>query len=88
MAANLTLKWGNVKGWDGFDEGTSARAALDKWLDSGPGISAMARTNEEERELICGIIDAVDGEIWNDWDGVMMSKDDAKKYVMEYGTKE
>lgn len=31
MVANLTLKWGNVKGWDGFEEGTPARAALNKW---------------------------------------------------------
>ena len=28
MAANLSLKWGNVKGWDGFEEGTPALPAL------------------------------------------------------------
>jgi hypothetical protein len=81
----LTLKWGNVKGWDGFAEGTPARAALEKWADSGQGISAMQRQTPEQRELICDIIDAVDGEIWNDWDGIAMSKDEAKKYVREYG---
>ena len=80
----LTLKWGNVKGWDGFEEGTPARAALEKWADSGQGISAMQRQTPEQRELICAIIDAVDGEIWNDWDGAAMSKDEAKKYVREY----
>ena len=85
MAANLTLKWGNVKGWDGFEEGTPARAALDKWSDSGPGYSAMQRANDDQKELICEIIDAVDGEIWNDWDGVKMSKDEAKAYVRDYG---
>ena len=81
----LLLKWGNVKGWEGFEEGTPARAALDKWADSGPGFSAMQRANDEQKELICGIIDAVDGEIWNDWDGVAMTKSEAKKYVREYG---
>lgn len=85
MVASLTLKWGNVKGWDGFEDGTPARAALEKWAGSGQGMSAMQRQTPEQRELICGIIDAVDGEIWNDWDGVVMSKDDAKKYVREYG---
>lgn len=87
MAANLTLKWGNVKGWDGFEEGTPARAALEQYIDAGAGISAMERQSPEQRERICAIIDAVDGEIWNDWDGVVMSKDDAKKYVREYGKK-
>lgn len=47
----------------------------------------MQRQTPEQRELICDIIDAVDGEIWNDWDGVTMSKDEAKKYVREYGQK-
>ena len=85
MAANLTLKWGNVKGWDGFEEGTPAWAALEKYIDSGQGISAMQRQDDDQRELICGIIDAVDGEIWNDWDGVTMTKDEAKAYVRNYG---
>ena len=80
----LLLKWGNVKGWEGFEEGTPARAALDKWADSGQGISAMQRQTPEQRELICGIIDAVDGEIWNDWDDKVMTKDEAKAYVRDY----
>lgn len=81
---SLTLKWGNVKGWDGAEEGTPFREALDKWCDSGQGLSAMQRQTPEQRELICSIIDAVDGEIWNDWDGKVMSKDEAKTYVRGY----
>ncbi len=82
----LTLKWGSVKGWDGFVEGTPARAALAKWIDKAePGESAMMdRPDEDEKELICRIIDAVDGEIWNDWDDKVMSKDEAKAYVRDY----
>lgn len=85
MTANLTLKWGNVKGWDGFEEGTSAWDALGKYLDSGQGLSAMQRQNDEQRELICDLIDAVDGEIWDDWNGKPMTKDEAKAYVRDYG---
>ena len=48
----------------------------------------MQRQTEDQRELICAIIDAIDGEIWNDWDGVVMSKDAAKKYVRDYGKKD
>ena len=87
MAQRLLLKWGNVKGWSGFEDGSPARVALDKWIDSGVGLSAMERTTPEQRELICAIIDAVDGEIENDWTGETMTKDEAKKYVLEYGQK-
>ena len=85
MVANLILKWGNVKGWDGFEEGTPARVALEKWADSGQGLSAMQRQTKEQRELICEIIDAIDGDIENDWTGEKMTKDEAKKYVRDYG---
>lgn len=85
MAAELTLKWGNVKGWRGFEEGTPAMAALEKWHDSGQGLSAMQRQTPEQREFICAIIDAIDGEIHNDWNGETMTKDDAKAYVRDYG---
>ncbi len=83
--AELTLKWGNVKGWSGFDDGTPARVALDKWFDSKPGGSPMQRQTQEQRELICAIIDAVDGDIHDDWNGGTMTKDAAKEYVMNYG---
>ena len=85
MAANLKLKWGNLKGWDGFDDGTTARAALDKWADSGQGYSAMQRQTDEQRELICAVIDTVDGYILDDWNGLVMTKDEAKTYVRGYG---
>lgn len=81
---SLTLKWGNVKGWSGFAEGTPARAALEKWSDSGQSLSAMQRQTPEQRELICAIIDAVDGDIFDDWNGGTMTKDEAKTYVREY----
>lgn len=82
---SLTLKWGNIKGWSGAAEGTPFRAALDKWADSGQGMSAMQRQTHEQRELICATIDAIDGEIHDDWNGGTMTKDDAKAYVREYG---
>ena len=36
------------------------------------------------KQAVCDLIDAVNcEEIWNDWTGEKMSKDEAKKYVME-----
>jgi hypothetical protein len=77
MAASIDLKWGSIKGWDGMEEGHPARIALEKWMDSGQGMSAMQRQTEEQRKLICDVIDAVNGGT--------MTKEAAKKYVMEYG---
>ena len=85
----LTLKWGTIKGWAGFTEGSPARAALQEYADiSGISWSAMSQDNTEAHRIaLCKVIDAVadaGGEIWNDWDGVKMSREDAKKYVMGY----
>ena len=85
MAASIELKWGNIKGWEGMEEGHPARAALEKYLDSGQGLSAMQRQTEEQRKLICDVIDAVDGDINDHWNGGTMTKEAAKKYVLEYG---
>lgn len=85
MPASLILKWGNVKGWDGMKSNPKALAALERYLDSGQGLSAMQRQDDAQRELICGIIDAVDGEIHDDWNGGTLTKDAAKAYVRDYG---
>lgn len=85
MPAELTLKWGNVKGWSGFKKGTPAWAALEAYVDSGQGLSAMQRQTPEQRELICALIDAIDGDIHDDWNGGTMTKDQAKAYVLGYG---
>jgi hypothetical protein len=82
----LRLKWGTLKGWDGRSE--PFRAALQKYADAGgmDSVSAMqARDTPEQKELLCEVIDAVDGKITNDWTGERMTKDEAKKYVREYG---
>ncbi len=81
---SLTLKWGTIKGWE-FTEDSPAHLALKKWAGGGVAPGAMHQRNtEDQREAICEVIDLVDGEIWNDWDGVVMTPDQAKKYVMEY----
>ncbi|XHE14034.1 hypothetical protein PCC82_04610 [Agrobacterium deltaense] len=85
MTEGLTLKWGTVKGWNLNEEGP-AFAALKKYYDAGPvsfGVMQQ-RDTDEQRQALCECIDAVDGEIWNDWEGRAMTKDEAKKYVTEY----
>jgi hypothetical protein len=51
----------------------------------GVSYSCMAQKDTpEQKQLICELIDAFDGEIQNDWSGEMMTKDEAKDYVMTY----
>ena len=81
----LTLKWGTLKGWD-FSHNKKAAALLKKYVALGSAMGAMQqRDTPEQKELICQMIDAVDCEqIYLDWDGKYVSKDDAKRYVQDY----
>ena len=80
----LTLKWGTLKGWK--LESEASRAIIQKYLDLGASMGAMQqRDTPEQKQLICDLIDAVDGEIMNDWSGEIMSPGEAKEYVLSYG---
>lgn len=85
MSEHLLLKWGTLKGWN--LESDAAMAALQKYADAGEvSASAMAQHDTDaQKQALCDLIDAVDGEIQNDWSGEMMTKDEAKSYVLNYG---
>lgn len=82
----VTLKWGTLKSWNiTTDEG---KKLLHRYFVIGSSLSAMAqRDTTEQKEIICKLIDLVPGEIYLEWDDGYVSKDYAKKYVMEYMTK-
>lgn len=83
---SLTLKWGTLKSWDMKSE--KGIALLRKYHEIGSSASAMLQHDTpEQKDLICQMIDLCDGDIYLDWDGKHVSKDEAKKYVMEYGKK-
>lgn len=83
MAESLLLKWGTLKGWD-LNTGRSKEAAQ-RYIDFGVCMSSMwQRDTPEQKQALCELIDAIDGEIKNDWSGEIMSKDEAKKYALEY----
>lgn len=87
MSESITLKWGTLKGWSGIESERSL-ALLKRYHEIGASFSvAMQRDTPEQKKIILDLIDSVDGEIWNDWEGKEMSKDEAKKYVAEYGNR-
>lgn len=79
----LTLKWGSVKGWElDTDE---AIQALQKWADFGVSMSAVAqRDTPEQKQALIDAIDHMD-EIWLDWEDKVVSREEAKEYVTNYG---
>ena len=85
MAESLLLKWGTLKGWN--LESDKSLDILRRYGELGASLSAMAqRDTQEQKQLICDLIDAVDGEITSDWTGEVMTKEEAKEYVMTYHT--
>lgn len=84
MAESLLLKWGTLKSWDLKTPDT--KNIMQRYLDLGSSMSAMMQHDTpEQKAIICELIDALDGEIQEDWGGEMLSKDAAKEYVMNYG---
>lgn len=82
---HLTLKWGSLKSWNFEQEKT--RELLQRWAAIGHSASAILHHDTpEQKRLICELIDAGDFKtVFLDWDNKEVSKEEAKKYVMEYG---
>ena len=86
---SLTLKWGTLKSWR-YVKSQKARDLIEKYLNTdNHHVSAMMqRDTQEQKELICQIIDSLKGKwaIQNDWDvKIYNTKKAAKDYVMNYG---
>lgn len=85
----LLLKWGTLKGWC-FENSPEAFKLLKQYNKLGVSLGAMQqRDTPKQKELICKMIDAVNGPVSNDWTGKTYRKRElAKKYVMDYGIKD
>lgn len=79
----ITLKWGTLKSWNLTSD--HGRELLKQYVELGSSLSAMAQHDTpEQKDLICQMIDECGAEtIYLDWDGKEVSKEEAKKYVME-----
>lgn len=86
MAESLMLKWGTIKGRNDFIP--QSVALVERFFADGVCMSAaMDHHGDDRKAILCELIDQLDGEIWNDWDGKVMSKEATKKYVLDYGQK-
>ncbi len=80
----LTLKWGTLKGW--HLNTPAAIAALQKYMDAGDvSMSAMMRHDTpEQKQALLDAIDHMD-EILLDWENKVVSRQEAKDYILNYG---
>lgn len=82
----LTLKWWWFK-WCNYENNKEAMELVQKLYDLWISKSAMAQNNtEKHKEILCQLIDITDWIIFQDWDWIYMTKDEAKKYVLEYNS--
>jgi len=81
----VTLKWGTLKSWKlGAPE---LKPLIEEYNEEGASISGMMqRDTPRQKEIICEMIDMIGKDVYLDWDGEYVSPEDAKKYVMEYGS--
>lgn len=88
----LRLKWGTLKGWnfEGHRNCGAAIKILTEYHELGVSASVMTqKDNEQQKELILQLIDLCDdGEIYLDWDGQLVSKEQAKEYIRNYAVSE
>lgn len=84
MAESLLLKWGTIKGFDDLTD-KSAEIIKRYFADGVPFGCATDHPDDARKAILCELIDQIDGTIQNDWTGKIMSKDEAKKYVLQYG---
>jgi hypothetical protein len=83
---HLLLKWGTLKSWNFNSE--EGKELLKQYFALGSSMGAMQQKDtQEQKELICKMIDVCDSPIREDWGGTYMTKQEAKEYVLEYGKK-
>lgn len=84
MADEITLKWGTLKSYNVQDEDTLK--LLNKYFDEGVSMSAMAqRDTDEQKEILCQIIEKINRPVYLHWDGKYISVEEAKEYIRTYG---
>ena len=80
----LALKWGTIKGYN-FTENPAALEKLEEIYAEGVSHSAMLQDRTKTHiELLCELVDLTNGRIYSDWTGEDFTKEEAKKYLLEY----
>lgn len=79
---HLTLKWGTLKSWHFHSD--KAKKLLEEYSKLGSNMSVvMQHDTPRQKAIICELIDEGDfKKVYLDWDDKYVSKEEAKKYVL------
>lgn len=81
MKETLLLKFGTLKAWHLEKERTIA--LIKKYGALGYSLSCMLQKDtHEQKQILCELIEALEGTIQSDWSGEFLTKEQAKKYIM------
>lgn len=88
MSNKLSLKWGTLKSWN-FEGSGKGTTLLNEYNDIGSCASAMIQNDtERQKQIICELIELCDdGMVYLDWEGLYVSTQEAKDYVLNYTLK-
>lgn len=79
----LLLKWGGWKSWN--SDNKKIQELFKQHDELGLNVSAMLQHDtDKQKDILCQIVDLIDGSIQNDWDGDYYTKNQAKGYIMGY----
>ena len=77
----ILFKWGTLKGWKLNSE--RGQELLKQYHEIGSSVSAMTQKDtDEQKALICEMIDECDGVLQSDWSGEYFTKEQAKQYIL------
>lgn len=80
---HVLLKWGTLKSWKFTSK--KGQELFKKYQELGMSMGAAQQDDsQEQKEIICQLIDECNGFIQEDWEGKYLTKAQAKKYVMGY----
>lgn len=80
---SLLLKWGTLKSYN-FEENPEAFELIKEYTSLWSCESRMLQNDsQEQKQILCKIIDKVDWCIQSDWGWEFYTKEEAKKYVLE-----
>lgn len=87
----ISLKWGALKGYN-LDpiKHAGVLELLKEYnsIDDSDNDDDGSRIGNREKEILCRAIDLMDDySIYLNWDGVFVTRDRAKEYIMTYGNK-
>jgi hypothetical protein len=80
----VTLKWGTLKSYSIQNEETWE--LMKKYFEAGVSVSVMTqRDTDEQKELLCQVLESIGEPVYLEWDGVYVSVEEAKEYIRNYG---